>query len=216
MGLEPVGDAAHSLAPEHDWSAASRRVFPSLRPPGTHGTSLEAFDPVTVAQQASKRHTQPLIDPGPADLKIVYVLRQPRFDVIVDGDHLLAWAISPQALRDTANANLRSWSAGADWSDEVSGDRHLLASETGDGCDAARILLPEVRSHLAGECGGRARVLIGIPDRDLLIAGSLQPGDGEFGGMFAPFVADLSEGAHEPIDGRVFELAAGELVPFVA
>ena len=74
----------------------------------------------------------------------------------------------------------------------MSGDRHLLSSETGEGCDAARILLPEVRAHLAGECGGPAGCSSALPDRDLLIAGSLQPGDGEFGGMFATFVADLS------------------------
>ena len=82
--------------------------------------------------------------------------------------------------------------------------------------DMRRILLPEVRSHLAGECGGPARVLVGLPDRDLLVAGSLLPDDSEFGKQFAHFVADLCDGAEEPIDGRVFELAAGELVPFAA
>jgi hypothetical protein len=67
-----------------------------------------------------------------------------------------------------------------------------------------------VRGHLASECGGPARVLVAIPDRDLLIAGSLQPGDAEFAGQLAAFVAEVAEGAHEPIDRGLFELVGEE------
>ncbi len=113
-------------------------------------------------------------------------------------------------------ANLRAWSGTAPWTDEVDGERRLLSSDTGEGSDAARILLPEVRTHLVGECGGPSRVLVGLPDRDLLLAGSLTPGDGEFAGQLAVIVAEIAEGAHEPIDRGLFELAGPEheLVPF--
>jgi uncharacterized protein YtpQ (UPF0354 family) len=175
---------------------------------------LADVDPALLAQEGMKKHASPVIDEGPADLAIVYVLRQPSFDVVVNADHLLTWAVGPERLRETAMANLRAWSADAPWTDEVEGDRHILSSDTGEGADAARILLPEVRQHIAGECGGPARVLIAFPDRDLLLAGSLASGDAEFAGQFAAFVGDLADGAHEPIDRRVFELVGGELVLF--
>ena len=201
---EPAGP--QSLAPEHDWSAATGSVFPSLRPAGTQGAPLDDLDEARLSHEAMKQHALPIVDAGPADLAVVYVLRQPAYDVIVNADHLLTWGVDAQALRDAAMANLRTWSATAPWSDEMAGDRHLVSSDTGDGGDAARILLPEVRRHLSGECGGPARVLVALPDRDLLIASSLLPGDDSFAGQFAAFAADLYDGAHEPISRGVFEL----------
>jgi uncharacterized protein YtpQ (UPF0354 family) len=207
---------AHSEAPEHDWSAASAQVFPALRPAGTQGVQLADLDPTQLATEGTKKHALALLDPGPADLLVVYVLRSPAFDVVINADHLLTWAISPETLRDTAMANLRAWSASAPWTDELSDGRHLLSSDSGDGGDAARILLAEARNHIAGQCGGPARTLIALPDRDLLIAGSLNPGDGAFAEQLASFVLDVFDGAHEPVDRRLFELVGDqhELVPF--
>ena len=211
---EPRG--AQSLAPEHDWAAAVDRVFPSLRPAGTHGAPLDELDEARLVHEGMKKHALPIVDEGPADLAIVYVLRQPAYDVIVNADHLLTWGVDARTLRDAAMANLRAWSATAPWAEELAGQRRLLSSDTGDGGDAARILLPEVRSHLAGECGGPARVLVALPDRDLLIAGSLHPGDTDFADQLAVFVADVVDGAHEPIGRGLFELVgdAHELVHF--
>jgi hypothetical protein len=209
---------AHSEAPEHDWSAAASHVFPALRPVGTHGVQLSDLDPGQLATEGTKKHALALLDAGPADLPVVYVLRTPAFDVVINADHLLTWAIAPEVLRDTAMANLRAWSSSAPWTDELSDGRHLLSSDTGDGADAARILLPEVRQHIAGECGGPARILVAIPDRDLLIAGSLNADDVAFADQLAAFVLDVGEGAHEPIDRRLFELVGDqhELVPYIA
>jgi hypothetical protein len=217
-GHQPPPDAPvpPSEAPEHDWAAAMGHVFPALRPADTHGTPLDDLDEFRLQHEGMKKHALPVIDPGPANLSIVYVLRQPSYDVVVNAEHLLTWAIEAQALRDAAMANLRAWSATAHWTEELDGLRRLLPSATGEGGHAARILLPEVRSHLAGECGGPSRVLVGLPDRDLLIAGSLHPTDADFAGQFAAFVRDLTDGAHEPIDGGLYELAgeAFDLVPF--
>lgn len=217
----PVNGHGHdagtaSLAPEHDWAAASKTVFPALRPAGTSGAPLERLDDARLAYEGTKQHALPLVDDGPASLAVVYVLRQPAYDVVINADHLLTWGVGAEALRTAALDNLRTWSASAPWSGELEGNRHLVSSDTGEGGDAARILLPEVRRHLAGECGGPARVLVGLPDRDLLVAGSLNPGDGEFAHQFAAFVADISEGASEPIDGGLFEIVgdANDLVPY--
>jgi hypothetical protein len=217
-GHHPPADspAAPSEAPEHDWAAASDHIFPALRPSGTHGAPLEELDEERLAHEGLKKHALPVIDPGPAELSIVYVLREASYDVLINADHLLTWAIEPQTLRDKAMENLRAWSSTAPWTEELAGQRRILSSDTGDGGDAARILLPEVRKHLAGECGGPSRVLVALPDRDLLVAGSLHPGDPEFAGQFASFAADLNEGAHEPIGPGLFELVGeqNELVQF--
>lgn len=211
-GHVPASDAgvSQALAVEHDWTAASAHVFPVLRPEGTHGTMLADMDAETLAAEGLKKHALPLIDPGPTGLAVAYALRSPAYDVLVNADHLLAWGIDAATLRETAMDNLRGWSASAPWSDELAGERRLISSDTSEGGDAARILLPEVRSHLVAECGAQARVLVAVPDRDLLIAGSLPPGDGEFAGQLAAFVGEVAEGAHEPIDRGLFELVGDE------
>ncbi|MBI2780621.1 MAG: DUF1444 family protein [Chloroflexi bacterium] len=212
----PEAPLPPSAAPEHDWAAAMGRVFPALRPTGTHGAPLDDLDESRLAHEGMKKHALPLIDRGPAELSIVYVLRETAYDVVINAEHLLTWGIEAQALRDAAMSNLRAWSATAPWSDELAGERRLLSSDTGGGGDAARILLPEVRRHLAGECGGPSRVLIALPDRDLLIAGSLHPTDADFADQLAAFVAEVMDDAHEPIEGGLFELVGEdfELVQF--
>jgi hypothetical protein len=219
-GHTPASDegASPALAVEHDWAAAAVHVFPVLRPEGTHGTMLADIDSDSLAAEGLKKHALPLIDAGPAGLAVAYALRSPAYDVLVNADHLLAWGVDAATLRDTAMENLRAWSATAPWTDEMSGERRLISSDTSDGGDAARILLPEVRGHLAGECGSPARCLVAVPDRDLLIAGSLQPGDEGFAGQLAAFVTEVAEGAHEPIDRGLFELVgdAHDLVRYTA
>jgi uncharacterized protein YtpQ (UPF0354 family) len=144
----------------------------------------------------------------------VYSLDVGAFDVIVNADHLLTWGVTPGAIQDAALQNLATWSSTAAWTDEVSGERRLLSSDTGDGWDASRILLPDVLDKIGRELGSAGRVLVGLPERHLLIAGTLRPGDDEFAGLFGEFVVEQSGGSDEPIDRRVFELVDGRLVEF--
>jgi hypothetical protein len=212
----PEPRASATLAPEHDWAAAAALLYPALRPIGTQGTALASLDPAELTSHGANRNTEPLIDEGPCGLPVVYALTAGSYDVIVNGDHLLSWGVSAREIQDAAMGNLAQWSATAPWTDEVSGDRRLLSSDTGDGWDAVRILLPDVRAHLAREVGATGRVLVGLPERHLLVAGTLRPGDEEFGALFADFVVEQSGGADEPVDRRVFELVEGRLVPFEA
>ena len=209
---EAPGSATES--PEHDWEHARGIIYPAFRPVGTQGIDLAALDRDSLVARGSQSHAQPLIDAGPAGLPIVYTMDAGAFDIIVNGDHLLSWGIEPAALQDAAIANLRAWSATAPWTDEASGERRLVSSDTGDGCDAVRILLPEVIEHLVAELGAYGRILVGIPERHLLTAGSLRAGDEEFATLFSDFVVEQSGGADEPIDRRVFELVNGRLVEF--
>jgi len=206
--------ASIANTPEHDWDAAAPILFPLLRPTGTHGVLITEIDPTTLAAEATRNHATPILDEGPCDLSVVYAMPGTGFDVIVNGDHLLSWGVAAEQLQDAALRNLAAWSATAAWTDEVSGERRLLSSDTGDGWDAVRILLPEVRERLSTELGAAGRVLIGLPERHLLVAGTLRPDDAEFAALFTEFVVESSGGADEPIDRRVFELVDGELVEF--
>lgn len=214
-GHVPAPAATHSAAetPEHDWSLARALVYPALRPAGTQGEPLDALDRDDMGA-SSKSHTQPLTDEGPAGLVVVYALDAGAYDIIVNGDHVRSWGISADDLRDAALANLAAWSSSAPWTDEISGDRRLVSSDTGDGWDAVRILLPEVRAHLVEELAPAGRILIGLPERHVLLAGSLRPDDHDFAALFADFVVEHSGAADEPIDRRVFELVDGDLVPY--
>lgn len=200
---------APSLAPEHDWAAASRLIHPSLRPVGTAG--VDGRD-LQVLHGSSPG--KPLIKDGPAGLPIAYVIPGQGFEVVVGAEHLLAWGVGPDEVHAAAMANLAAWSGEASWVDEVDGRRRVVWSDSGDGMDAARILLVEVRRQLASDLARTGRVLVGVPERDLLVAAGLADGDDEFAAMFADYVADRARGADEPIDHRLFELVGGELVEF--
>lgn len=203
-----------SAAPEHAWAVAGDRIYPAFRPVGTTGLHVEDIDPARLQAEAAKSHAQPILDDGPCGLAVVYALHAASYDVIVNGDHLLTWSVGAVEVQDAAMRNLEAWSASAPWTEEASGGRRLLSSDTGDGWDASRILVAEARAHLADQLGLDGRVLVGLPDQHLLVAGTLRPDDPEFASLFADFIVEQSGGADMPIDRRVFELVDGRLIEF--
>ena len=54
-------------------------------------------------------------------------------------------------------------------------------------------------------------MLVGLPARHLLIAGTLHRDDLEFAPLFADFVLDYAGDSDESIDRRIFELRDGRL-----
>ena len=200
-----------SLSAQQSWEAAAPILYPVLRPAGTKGLLLETLtDPSSVVG-----NVDPLVDEGPVDLVVAYALEAGGFDVLANGDHLSAWVVAPATLREAAFANLRAWSATAPWSVEEEAGRHVISSDTGDGWDASRILLPDVIAHLEHELGGPAtRILVGLPARHLLVAASLRDDDPEFATLFADFVLEYASDSDEAIDRRLFELRGGRLVVF--
>lgn len=210
----PRSAPSASTTVEHDWAAARSIIQPVLRPPGTLGVKVADADVESLAAASTRHHSNPLVDDGPAGLVVAFSLPSSGFDVIVNGDHVLSWGVPAAEVRDTALANLARWSAEAPWTGEEDGGRKLLSSDTGEGPDAARILLPEVRRHIEATLGSAGRVLVGLPERHLLVAGALRPDDPEFATLVAQFVGEAADAADEPIDRRLFTLAAGELVPF--
>jgi hypothetical protein len=208
---EPTIPAAEM--PENDWSKAQSIVMPTLRPAGTPGLSFDAVAAADLGREGAPQR-QPIIAAGPADLVVAFVLPSPGFDVIVTAEHLLAWGVGGQELAEAAMANLERWSVDAAWSVEEDEDgRRIVSSASGDGWDAARILVAGARERLRSDLGG-GRILVGLPDRDLLVAARLTPGDAEFGALFATFVADQADAADDPIERRVLELVGDGLVAF--
>ena len=208
MKEAPRSRPAASLAPEHDWSAASKLIRPALRPVGTAGT--DGRDLRLPAGSAGP--SKPIVAEGPAGLPLVYVLPGDGFEVVVGVEHLLAWGVDLDQVHAAAMTNLGAWSDEADWVDE-SNEHHMISwSGAGEGQDAARILLPQVRDRLVSILGSGRRILVGLPERDLLIAAGLVDSDIEFVAMFADYVADRALAADAPIDGRVFELVDGDLL----
>jgi uncharacterized protein YtpQ (UPF0354 family) len=200
-----------SLAPEHSWEAAAPLLYPVLRPAGTAGLHLDTIETPT----SGAGNVSPLLDDGPVDLEIAYALTAGGFDVLANGDHLAAWSVSPATLREAAYRNLTAWAADASWSIEATGRRRVISSDTGDGWDASRILLPDVIAHLVDELGGPGdRVLLGLPARHLLIAGTLHRDDLEFAPLFADFILDYAGDSDESIDRRLFELREGQVTLF--
>jgi hypothetical protein len=209
MDRDPAGRLSPSLAPEHDWAAASSVIHPSLRPVGTRG-----IDGLGLGVRAGGGSIgDPLIKPGPAGIPIAYVIPGDGFDVLVGADHMLAWGVGPERVDQAAMANLARWSADAAWLDEVDGRRRVVWSDLGEGMDAARVLLPDVRAQLSSNLAPARRILVGVPERDLLIAAGLAAGDEEFEDLFANYVAERAGAADEPIDRHLFEIVDGDLVP---
>ena len=203
-------------SPEHDWERARELIYPAFRPVGTQGLCARDDRSRHARRARRQSHAQPLLDVGPAGLPVVYTIDAGAYDIVVNGDHLLSWGVEPAddpGRRDGATS--RRWSASAPWTDEVSGERRLVSSDTGDGWDAVRILLPEVTAHLTAELGPHGRILIGLPERHLLTAALAAPGRRRTSpSLFADFIVEQSGGADEPIDRRVFELVDGRLVEF--
>ena len=200
-----------SLTAEHAWEAAASILYPVLRPAGTPGLHLDTL----VTPSSGAGNVDPLLDDGPVDLKVAYAMAAGGFDVLANGDHLAAWGVPPAMLREAAFRNLEAWAARAPWSNDDDGRRRVISSDTGDGWDASRILLPDAIAHLEGELRGPGdRVLVGLPARHLLVAGSLHGDDPEFAPLFADFVLEYAGDSDESIDRRVFELRDGRLHPF--
>jgi uncharacterized protein YtpQ (UPF0354 family) len=200
-----------SLSAEQSWEAAARILYPVLRPAGTPGLHLDTI----TAPSSTAGNVDPLLDDGPADLEIAYAMASGGFDVLANGDHLAAWGVAPATLRAAAFRNLEAWAARAPWSVDAAGRRRVISSDTGDGWDASRILLPDAIANLERELGGPGdRVLVGLPARHLLIAATLHGDDPEFAVLLADFVLEYAGDSDEAIDRRLFELREGSLGAF--
>ena len=169
----PNRDVADGLARAR-LGAREGLIYPAFRPVGTQGLDIESLDRDRLSRRApsatpsrssmSARPACPSSTPRCGRLR----RRRQRRPPAVVGSR----AGGDPGSRD---GQPRAMVRPAPWTDEISGDRRLVSSDTGDGWDAARILLPEVVAHLTPELAPYGRILVGLPERHLLTAASLRP-----------------------------------------
>ena len=80
---------------------------------------------------------------------------------------LVRWGVSSQELYELALDNLEAISGGIDIHLNEGGPETFLAIDSGDGYDAARILIPGLQDFIATHLGETFR--FGMPNRDFLI-----------------------------------------------
>ncbi len=198
-------------APEQDWTAALALVMPVLVPAGSPGTAASAFDRASLHFARGTAGGLPMHWPGPAGIPVAVAIPATGFHVLVNAEHVAQWGVEPSVVISTALANLAAWSNSTPWDEEVAGGRRLLVSDSGEGWDAARLLLPDVRIFLERELAGAGRVLVAIPSRHLLVAGSATASDAGFADDLRAFVWANEADADEPVDPRLFILVDGGL-----
>jgi len=155
------------------------RGVPPPEPPLTEEQAAESFLPMlNQAQwleqvQRQGQEVTPLAHrPFVAGLVITYVFDFPHHRAYVN-EEMLAQMIGPSgatfdALHEYALENLRKRTTSDDYEAHGLRDKTMIACETHDGYAATRVLLPELMEKWAGRIPGR--MLLGIPNRDFLIA----------------------------------------------
>jgi hypothetical protein len=132
-----------------------------------------------------------------ADLVVVYVIDAPASMVFVCREHLRRWRKSVAELHQLAVTNLARRGL-----PPLPGDTPLVV-QTGDGFDAARVLLLEPAEGL----------LVAIPDRDTLWVG--RQGGQDLARLMATTEAIADQAPH-PVSPQLFRVTDGQLVPVPA
>jgi uncharacterized protein YtpQ (UPF0354 family) len=180
--FDKLDDASRS-----SWAEMSKRLRPRLVPPG-----MRQAAPTMVLRDFA------------GGVLNAYVLDHGRQVEYVQRDMLDRWGVGSQRVHDTAVANLEALSE--DVEIEVRAARaggRFTVINTDDSYDAARLVLPQVRSGLLEALG--TPILVGIPYRDFLLAWSA---DAPFA-VFADHVAKDFANQPHPITDTVFQVDGG-------
>ncbi|MBL8727275.1 MAG: hypothetical protein JNM25_02515 [Planctomycetes bacterium] len=132
------------------------------------------------------------------DLVTVYVIDDPHCMVFVCREHLRRWRKSEADLHNLAVANLGR--LGGDVIDGQAASREPMVLQSGDGFDAARVLLLEQAEGL----------LVAIPDRDTLWVGPAQGQNLEQ--LMATTEAIARQSSH-PVSASLYRVTDGQLAP---
>lgn len=180
-GLDRVAD--------FDFAAAAPILLPQVRS-RAWVEAQGAFGDAALVQQ-------PLND----DLVTVYVLDDPHCMVFVCREQLRRWRKSEADLHNLALANLAR--LGGEGLDVAAAGREPMVLQSGDGFDAARVLLLERAEGL----------LVAIPDRDTLWVG---PSRGQNLEQLMATTEAIARQASHPVSPNVYQVTDGRLAPVPA
>lgn len=170
---------------ELTWEEAQGKVYPQIMP-----VDYETSAPL------------PLITfPLSSEVKVGLVMDFPQTYMYLRHVELQRWGMDAYALYEAALSNLAEISRGVDV--QMAGqDRDVfIAVATGDGYDAARILIPHFQELLADHLGETFR--FAIPNRDFLIAWPLDCEDAFHAKIVTQVATDYSERPY-PLSSSVF------------
>lgn len=159
------------------------------------------------------RHNSPAFGPGRIlttplldDLATLYVIDEPGSMVFVTEGHLEAWGTRGDFIENIAKSNLRRLAEEAgSFPIPDAGEDEPCVLHTGDGYDAARILLAMDESRVDDVKG----LVFGIPDRDTLVVGRK---DSDLVSLMGEVGDEFGRGDH-PISPRLFEVGDRALQP---
>lgn len=120
----------------------------------------------------------------------------------VNHDDAISWKVDDAALFNRALANLAVRSKGMAFEAEP-GTAPVIFVQTGDGFDAARILLPSLREDVARQLG--EPFYAGIPNRDFLVMWSSRAGE-EFRLRVAQLIASDCQQQSHPLSCKVLRV----------
>ena len=179
-------------ASEHALADVATRILPQVR------TSSWLRERGSVFGAGALAHRE-LTD----DLVVCYVIDDPWCMTFVCRAHLGQWGMSEEDLYHLATRNLHGRANNDLPTPETEGAPVLL--KTGDGFDAARVLLLD-REHADGW-------LVGIPERDALWLGAGEDQDLD---ALTSLNEQQSTQAEHPLSPQLFRVTDGELVPLSA
>lgn len=170
-------NAPHRLDDIVDAHLSALRQVPPTPPPPTEKEAAESLLPMLnrpeLLKLAQQKEAKPLAHrPFVAGLIITYVFDFSDYRAYVNEDILAQMMAGPETtfdmIHEYALENLRRRTTSRDYQAHGLYDQTMVVCETRDGYAATRVLLPELMDTWAGRIPGR--MLIGIPNRDFLIA----------------------------------------------
>jgi len=150
LGLQP--DRA-----DIDYAHLAGRIYPMLKP-------LEMLAEVAERKLPMLAYREFL-----SDLIIAYVVDEQRSVSYINEDHLERWQVDVHDIHERAIENLRRRTEEqVRYTTVGEGEQRLFIFNSGDGYDAARLLLSDVLADWSRQVPGR--LVIGVPNRDFMIA----------------------------------------------
>lgn len=175
---------------DHTFAEAAQHLLPQIRHRDWVSLHGGAFGDSSLVHR-------PLAD----DLVVCYVIDEPWCMTFVCRAHLRQWNRTEEDLYHLATRNLTTL-AGGEVPLPEEGEQVLL--RTGDGFDAARVLLLDP-DQVEG-------LLVAIPERDLLWMGAQESSDAELTNLMS-LNEEQVEQSHHPISQQVYRMTDGQLVP---
>ncbi len=162
--------------------------------------------PTTFHSQAPR----PLVSyPFASGIEIGVVADLPTSYVYARTEDLARWQITAEALYDRALHNLEEASQGIEMHGTDAPERSLIVA-TGDGYDAARLLLPGLRAFAATRLAEPC--LAAIPNRDFLIFWSTSNSDAFHQRIRRQVKRDVEEQPHA-LTSQIFVVSPDNAVP---